>query len=154
MQITLERGGACDYTSTALGLRVYVGNVGGSAAGPFVVEANGLRQTVVEGLAAGATTSLWFERYVYLGNNTVTVDATDLVEESDEANNQRSELVAIPTLPPTCTATPTPSMTPTATATPTSTGTARATEECRSDAAIPTRCYRVYVPLVQARRSP
>jgi hypothetical protein len=105
MVMTLETGGACDYPSTALGLRVWFANIGDAPARPFVVEANGAQQTVAEGLDAGATGGLWFSDYQYAQENTVIVDATHLINESNETNNRRSEHVPVPTLPPTCTPT-------------------------------------------------
>ncbi len=115
--IELETGGACNYTSTQLGLSVLIKNVGQGATGPFVVEANGARQEVSGGLAAGETIRLWFEGYQYGGENRVTVDVDSQVQESDEGNNSFAQMVPIPTLPPTCTPPLTPS-TPTPTATP------------------------------------
>ncbi len=119
MRVELETGGSCNYSSTRLGVRVVIANIGTAAAGPFVVEVNGARQTVSAGLAAGRTVSLWFPGFVYSGLNITTVDVTNLVVESNEQNNTRSERLPIPTLPPTCTPTPTATSTPTATRTPT-----------------------------------
>lgn len=114
--IELETGGACDYRSTQLGLRVSVKNVGHGAAGPFLVEANGARQEVAGGLAAGETIRLWFEGYQYGRENRVVVDVDSQVQESNEDNNSFSQRVPIPTLPPTCTPpVPPPTLTPTAT---------------------------------------
>jgi hypothetical protein len=107
VKIELETGGDCDYTSTQLGLRVVIENTGDAGAGPFVVEANGAQQTVDEGLAAGETARLWFAGYKHGGENTVIVDTAFQVQESDEDNNSFSQLVPIPTLPPTCTPPPT-----------------------------------------------
>jgi hypothetical protein len=101
-QIELETGGSCDYTSTALGISVWIENLGSADAGPFVVEGNGIQQMVAEGLAAGQTTTIWFEGYVN-GENTVVVDAADLVPEAREDNNSLSQRLPVPTLPPTCT---------------------------------------------------
>jgi hypothetical protein len=100
--IELETGGACDYTSTQLGVRVWLKNSGDTSAGPFVVEVNGAPQTV-GALAAGDTLSMWFAGYVHDGENTVAVDAKAQVEESREDNNQLSQRLPIPTLPPACT---------------------------------------------------
>ncbi len=120
--IELETGGACDYRSTQLGLRVSVKNAGHEAAGPFIVEANGTRQEVAGGLAAGETIRLWFEGYQYGRENRVVVDVDSQVQESNEDNNSFSQRVPIPTLPPTCTPPVLPpTLTPTATATPTAT---------------------------------
>lgn len=115
-QIELETGGDCAYSSTQLGVRVWIENTGGADAGPFVVEVNGVSQTIADGLAAGETRSLWFSGVVYGGENTVLVDATSEVLESNEENNSLSQMLPIPTLPPTCTPPPTslPQQTPTA----------------------------------------
>ena len=102
-QIELESGGNCDVSSTELGVRVEIENVGGAGAGPFVVEANGVRQAVPEGLAAGEGLRLWFTGYVYDSENSIIVDAASQVQESDEDNNSFSERLPIPTPPPTCT---------------------------------------------------
>ena len=123
MQITLESGGACNYTSTALGIRVTVANLGQAHAEAFAVGVNGGHQaTVSGGLAAGATTSVWIAHYLP-GQNTATVDAGLDVAESNENNNSLTQQLAIPTLPPTCT----PTATPTGTRTPAPTFTATAT---------------------------
>jgi endoglucanase len=109
---------AIDFQSTVcppspLGLRVRVANTGTADAGPFVVNANGVTQSVA-GLAAGQSVSLWFASYVAAGPNTVTVDSANQVVESDETNNQRSQQLGVPAAPvcptntPTRTATPTP----------------------------------------------
>ena len=105
-QIELESAGACDYASTQLGVRVWIRNAGGADAGPFVVEANGVQQSVPNGLAAGQSISLWFSGYVQSGENRISVDATAQVPESNEENNQASLMLPIPTLPPTCTPPP------------------------------------------------
>jgi len=132
LKVELETGGSCDFTSTELGVRISIRNNGGGDAGPFVVDVNGVQQTVA-GLLAGQTTSLWFPGYAYASENRVIVDATNQVQESNKENNTVSQMVPIPTLPPTCTppppdaptntATPTPSDTPTPTSTPTPTNT-------------------------------
>ena len=117
MSITLETGGACDYTSTQLGVRVFFGNVGSADAGSFVVEVNGAQQTVAMGLAQGGSDSLWFSGYIFgPEENVAVVDATFQVEESNEDNNTLAQIVPIPTLPQPCT--PTPTATPTPTPTP------------------------------------
>jgi hypothetical protein len=107
MGITLETGGDCNYTSTQLGVRVWFQNIGSADAGPFVVEVNGAQQTFTSGLHTGQTDTLWFPEYVYFGENTAFVDATFQVTESNENNNQLSQVLPIPTLPPTCTPTAT-----------------------------------------------
>jgi hypothetical protein len=114
-QIELESGGACDYASTQLGVRVWIQNAGPVDAGPFVVEVNGVQQAVPEGLPAGETISLWFEGYVHEGENVIRIDATSQIEEGDEGDNVQVQRLPMPTLPPTCT--PPPTVPPTAPAT-------------------------------------
>lgn len=127
MKIELQTGGACDFTSTELGVRVWAQNVGAADAGLFVVELNGAQQTVSAGLPAGQTISLWFPGYVMAGDNTATVDVNNNVYEGNEENNTAAQMLPVPTLPPTCTPPPsdvptnTPTPTPTATWTPTPT---------------------------------
>lgn len=104
--VELESGGACDYTSTQLGVRVLIENVGSVAASAFVVQANGIQQLVADGLAPGQTTSVWFAGYAHDGENKILVDATSQVQESDEGNNTFSQRLPVPTLPPTCTPPP------------------------------------------------
>ena len=109
MKIELETGDACDYTSTQLGVRVWVENIGGGDTCPFVVDVNGSQQDISSGLVAGQITSTWLaDAYIWPGDNTAFADATFLVEESNEDNNQLTQFLPIPTLPPTCTPTGTP----------------------------------------------
>ncbi len=123
MQVTLETGGACDFTSTSLGIRVSVENVGPGDAGAFVVEVNGDQQTVEEGLASGMKESLWFDGFL-TGENSATVDATGLITEEHETNNSVTQILPIPTLPLPCTPTPTRTPSPTPSPTPTPIGVA------------------------------
>jgi|GEM_PF-4790647 len=109
IKIELETGGACDYTSTQLGVAVLVENAGDADAGGFVVDVNGTQQIVGAGLAPGETVSLWFEGYSQGGENRVIIDAASQVEESRKDNNVISQRLPVPTLPPTCTPPPTPS---------------------------------------------
>jgi hypothetical protein len=113
--IELETGGACDYTSTHLGLAVVVENTGDGDAGPFAVEAASCQQMVNEGLAAGQMIRLWFSECGYGYEQAIVVDALSQVEESDKENNVFTGQLPIPTLPPTCTPPPSP---PTATPVP------------------------------------
>lgn len=127
MKIELETGGACNFTSTQLGIRVGIANIGQADTGPFVVTAFDREQTV-SGLAAGQRTSVWLAGSHSGGGITAEIDADFQVVESIETNNQLTQFVPVPTLPPTCTPeitttppTDTPTPTPTATATPTGT---------------------------------
>jgi hypothetical protein len=106
VKIEMETGSSCDYTSTQLGVRVWIENTGGADAGPFVVAVDGVQQAVAAGLAAGQTLSLWFPGYAVGGESSVSLDVTLQVEESDEGNNTFSQRLPIPTLPPTCTPPP------------------------------------------------
>ncbi|MEE8163357.1 MAG: zinc-ribbon domain-containing protein, partial [Anaerolineae bacterium] len=124
MWIQLETGDDCDYTSTALGVRVWVENIGGGDAFPFVVDVNGSQQDISSGLEASQVISTWLaDAYTWAAEYTAFVDATFLVEESNEDNNQLTQFLPIPTLPPTCTptATPMPAAIPSSTLVPTST---------------------------------
>ncbi len=109
----------CAADGGAFGLRVPIANYGDTAAGPFVVNANGDEQTV-PGLDPNTGLSLLFPNYVFPGVNTVNVDPTSVIAESNESNNTFSQAVALPTQLPNCTptTTPTPSATPTITPTP------------------------------------
>ena len=119
MAIGLEQAGCLPPGGAPLGVRVTVRNQGAAAAGSFAVDVNGARKTVSGGLAAGASTSLWFSGYT--NPSSATVDSTFLVAESNESNNQLTQMLPVPTPPPSCTATPTatggPTSTPTLTAT-------------------------------------
>ncbi len=101
-QVDLETADACDFSSTQLGVRVWIENASSADAGPFAVEVNGVQQTVEDGLAAGQTVSLWFQGTAD-GENTVLLDVAAQIREADEENNSLSQRLPIPTLPPTCT---------------------------------------------------
>jgi hypothetical protein len=103
VQVDLETGGSCEYTSTALGVRLWIENLGNVDADAFVVEVNGIQQVIAGGLEAGQTVTLWFAGYVADGENIASVDATSQVQESREDNNTFAQRLPIPTLPPTCT---------------------------------------------------
>lgn len=97
VSITLEDP-AC-YDGESMGLRATIANIGLGFAGAFVVEIDGTA-ALVDGLAGGASTSIWLPGYSQ--EPSVVVDATDLVVESNEDNNVFHELVPVPTLPPPC----------------------------------------------------
>ncbi len=138
-RIELESGGGCSDADAPLGVRIGVRNAGTASTGPFLVEVNGVSQTVMGGLAAGAELTLWFSGYIAGSENRAVVDAGQQVTESDETNNTLAQMLPIPTPLPTCTATPTgtravtltptpsltytPSPPPSLTATPTDTAT-------------------------------
>ena len=96
---------ACFLPGDPLGVWVGIVNNGQAAAGSFMVNVNGVSQSV-NGLAAGQATSVFFAGY----SNPVTaiVDSTDMVAESNENNNSLTEMVPVPTAPLPCTPTPTP----------------------------------------------
>jgi hypothetical protein len=115
-RIAMEKDEGCAGTSTELGTRLVIHNLGEGDAGPFYVEANGARELVATGLEAGGELGLWLPGHAYGDVTAVTVDAPGQVRESDEENNVFSEMVPIPTLPPTCT--PTAGVLPTETQSP------------------------------------
>jgi hypothetical protein len=117
LRISDNASGGCISGPSPLGLLVTVANTGASAAGSFAVTANGSPAQTVSGLAAGASTTLWFAGYQSSGPNTATVDSANQVAESNETNNTLSQQVPVPTPRPTCTATTAP---PTATSSPVS----------------------------------
>jgi hypothetical protein len=106
VKIGLKTGDACDYGVPTLGVWVVIENAGTVDSPSFVVQVNEGQQTVSLGLPSGQMTSLWFEGYAQSGENVVLLDADAQIEESDETNNSLSQMVPIPTLPPTCTPPP------------------------------------------------
>ena len=142
MWIELSAGSSCAWQNVELGVRVVVANEGQAPVGSFVVECNDARQTVTGGLAVGGETMLFFPGFVAFGFNTVTVDVTNVVAESNESNNTLSQMLAIPTPPATCTPTAGP---PTPTATPTPSNCSQAIVnggfEADSDWVIPATAY-------------
>ena len=116
MRIAPESEGGCFRSTDVLGLIIGVANRGDRGAGPFTVVANGLRLTVESGLARGESTTLWIPGYAR-GENSVFVDATFRVEESDDDNNELVQVLAAPERPPECRPTAS-SILPTATPTP------------------------------------
>lgn len=109
MRIELETGGNCDFTSTTLGVRVEIANVGNADAGPFAVEVNGEQQSVDAGLAQDDSLSIWFTGFLF-AENAALADAKLQVTESDEGNNALTAFPAVPTLPLPCTPTPAPAV--------------------------------------------
>ena len=104
-------------------VQVVVANIGSVAAtGTFSVSVSGSSVQTVNGLAAGQSVTLTFSA----GSNTATVDSTNVITETNEANNSLSGNFGVPTQAPTCTPTgptftPTRTITPTRTSTPTNT---------------------------------
>jgi subtilase family serine protease len=124
--VSLEAGitySGCTRLGMPEHLKVTIRNNGTAAAGSFVVELNGnsANRVTVSSLAAGQTSSVIFgSGYTLNAQNTARIDATSLVAESNESNNQLTAFVPPPPPMPTCTATPT--RTATLTPTPTSPG--------------------------------
>jgi hypothetical protein len=103
VRLEQESGEDCYSPPFHLGVRVYVHNIGNATAGAFVLAVNEIQQVVGEGLAAGQQTSRWFDA---IGISTVAmVDATFLIVEQDENNNQFVAQLPTPTLPVPCTPT-------------------------------------------------
>jgi len=90
---------SCLMPGDPLGVRIGITNNGQAAAGSFVVRVDGVDQTV-SGLGVGETTILFFSGYHY--PVTAAVDPANLIPESDENNNARSEMVPVPTPPLPC----------------------------------------------------
>ncbi|HSL42482.1 MAG TPA: CARDB domain-containing protein, partial [Anaerolineales bacterium] len=101
---------SCLMPGDPMGIRVWIKNNGQVAAGQFTVNVNSMNY-LVTGLGAGETTAIFFP--AYSNPVTATVDSLNMIVESDENNNSRSEMVPVPTPALPC-ATPTtmPSETP------------------------------------------
>jgi subtilase family serine protease len=109
MYLEMEgRQGNCVAAYSPYEIRVVVENIGGTSASPFLVELNGARQTVNEGLAAGQIVVLRFPGTVPSGQYEAFVDVTDQIVERREDNNRFTYLAPTPTPPPLCTGTPAP----------------------------------------------
>jgi subtilase family serine protease len=109
MYLEMEgRQSNCVEAYTPYGISVLVENIGLARAGPFVVDLNGTRQQVAEGLAAGQFIELYFTGTSPSGQYEAFADVTDQVIEQQEDNNSLSFLAPTPTPPPLCTAIPTP----------------------------------------------
>lgn len=120
VRIEAETGGSCSQGPTFLGTSVTIKNDGtGPTGGYFYLQVNAVA-IIDTGLEAGQSRTWWAAGYA-IGNQTVTVDSTSLITESNESNNTFSGPVPIPTPVPTCT--PAPPVTVSATATPSPTGT-------------------------------
>jgi hypothetical protein len=100
------RQGNCVNAYTPYGIRVQVENIGSTDAGPFVVDLNGRRQNMDDGLIAGQSVVLFFAGTSPDGNYQAVADATNQVTESREDNNSMSYIAPTPTPPPVCTPTP------------------------------------------------
>jgi tricorn protease-like protein len=86
--------------------RVRIKNKGEGPAGPFIVRLNLDQQLIAKGLQSGENVELVFPDYV--SSVKALVDATSLVVEQDETNNQVIQIFSRPTIAPRCLATATP----------------------------------------------
>ena len=103
MKIELQNT-SCLLPGDPTGVRIWITNGGQAAAASFVVRVNDVDQTV-NALGVGETITLFFPGYSNPVN--ALLDPTGTVTESDENNNARSEMLAVPTPPLPC-STPTP----------------------------------------------
>jgi subtilase family serine protease len=106
-------GSSCPEEPEFLGVRVWVTNAGPGDAGPFAVEVNGEQQRLEHGLEAEETEDLWFPGYLASEPNLAIVDPEEEVEEGNEDNNRRKEMLPLPTPVPTCTPGAVPKSSPT-----------------------------------------
>ena len=85
-------------------ITAHVRNVGGVDAGSFTVQLNNTATETVDGLKAGAYTTVVVSMSAR-SENVAVVDAGSSIDESDESNNTTETFIPIPTLvpPPTCT---------------------------------------------------
>jgi DNA-binding CsgD family transcriptional regulator len=107
MYVEMEgRQGNCVRAYRPYEIRVLVQNIGLTNAGPFVVDLNGSRQQVNEGLGAGQYIRLHFAGTAPSGRYGATIDPLGQVRERDENNNIFTYVAPTPTPPLLCTATP------------------------------------------------
>ena len=83
----------------------HVRNVGGGDAGSFTVQLNNSATETVDGLKAGAYTTVVFSTSAR-SENVVVVDAGSSINESDESNNTAVTFIPVPTIAPLPTCTP------------------------------------------------
>ncbi len=103
MHIELKNTSCFDPADT-MGVRIWIKNNGNTIAPAFSVSVNNVEQTTPSWLGIGETTILFFPGY---GNPVTTiVDPANAIQESDETNNIRSEMVPVPTAPLPCVITP------------------------------------------------
>ncbi len=103
-------GGSCIASSSAtlpfhiIEVTVHVRNIGDGDAGSFTVQPNNAAAWTVDGLKAGASTTVVFSVSARSEHGAV-VDAGSSIDESDESNNTAKTSIPVPTLvpPPTCT---------------------------------------------------
>ena len=82
----------------------HVRNVGGGDAGSFTVQLNNFNTETVDGLKAGASTTVVLSESAR-SENVAVVDAGSSIDEGDESNNTAEAFIPVPTIapPPTCT---------------------------------------------------
>ena len=105
----IEWGDGCILSSSS-GLPYHIGeitarirNVGGGDAGSFTVQVNNAVVETVDGLKAGASTTLVVSTSAW-SVYVAVVDPDSSIDELDESNNTAQTLLPVPTLwpPPTC----------------------------------------------------
>lgn len=122
-------GGCLTGMIGRLALHLCIKNQGGAAAGPFDIDVNDEFFNRVDGIEPGSIVCA-LGRYTWPHDTHAILDTRQEVNEGNEANNEWTRLVAIPTLPPRCTPTPTEGTPGLATETPTPTSTP---PPCRGD---------------------
>jgi WD40 repeat protein len=100
----------CITPDVTLRTIVQVENLGQAPASQFVVKLNNDQQLVHNGLGVGQTLALTFPGYDSFPE--ALVDATSLVIESDESNNQSFQALDLPTPAAECSIIPTPEIIP------------------------------------------
>ena len=109
----LERGDGCIVSSSArlsphVGeVTAHVRNVGNGDAGGFTVQLNNAATETVDGLKAGASTTVVFSTSAR-SENVAVVDAGSSIDESDESNNTAEAFIPVPSIAPLQTCTPEP----------------------------------------------
>ena len=86
-------------------ITAHVRNVGGGDAGGFTVQLNNAATETVDGLKAGASTTVVFSTSAR-SENVAVVDASSSIDESDESNNTAEAFIPVPTITPLPTCTP------------------------------------------------
>jgi hypothetical protein len=100
MRIEVQAGGGSCGPPGPLGVRVVVINSGAARAGSFVVEVNGARQTVGQGLEAGQKISLWFEGYRYGNRSTPSTPPSGPTATARPIDRDTPTQTPTPTMPP------------------------------------------------------
>ena len=106
IELVTDREIRCPAADQPYQVKLQVENQGTLASGPFVVQLNLDQQLINARLEPGGTIDVLFP--YSKPNLHAFVDATALINEWDENNNQVSQNLALPTPRPECFATPTP----------------------------------------------